>query len=76
MTTPIETAPITTGAPASDGSDDSTPARQCGRCRLAFPTDADTHPWELCDWWLCPNCSQALVSGRGSVVAQAVGGRR
>lgn len=43
---------------------ETTPTRQCGRCRLHFPIDADTHPMELGDWWACPACLQSLLPGR------------
>jgi hypothetical protein len=43
---------------------DRATSRQCGRCRLRFPIPADTHPMELRDWWLCPNCVAVLLPGR------------
>jgi hypothetical protein len=44
--------------------DDVAATRRCGRCRLRFPIPDDTHPMELRDWWVCPNCSETLLPGR------------
>lgn len=52
--------------------DDVAPTRRCGRCRIAFPIPADTHPMELRDWWACPNCSEALLPGQQRTPATQV----
>lgn len=62
MTDTATTIDTTTGA--EHILDDETPTRRCGRCILRFPIPADTHPMELRDWWICPNCSEALLPGR------------
>ena len=54
-----------------DPTDDLVPSRQCGRCRLRFPISADTHPWELNDWWLCLECRHALTPRRPEATTSA-----
>ena len=49
---------------AAGTAGDPTPTRQCGRCRVHFPVEADAHPMELLDWWVCSNCAAALLPGR------------
>ena len=39
--------------------------RQCGRCRLSFPSDPTLHPTAQLGWWLCPSCRETLL-GRGA----------
>jgi hypothetical protein len=39
--------------------------RQCGRCRLSFPTDPTLHPVALREWWLCPSCYDTLLGPAG-----------
>ncbi len=47
----------------ADAAADDEPAatRQCGRCRRHVDAEAGTHPWELRDWWLCPDCTTSLT---------------
>ena len=40
-------------------------SRTCGRCRLDFPIGTDVHPMELRDWWVCTDCTEALMPTRG-----------
>ena len=56
--------PIDTTTGAEHIPDDEAPTRRCGRCILRFPIPTDAHPMELRDWWICPNCSEALLPGR------------
>ncbi len=35
--------------------------RQCGRCRLFFPTGEGFHPAELKEWWACDDCSTRII---------------
>lgn len=40
------------------------PVRQCGRCRLFFPTSGDLHPAELKEWWACRDCTAAIIPSK------------
>ncbi|HWL43474.1 MAG TPA: hypothetical protein VNQ73_11065 [Ilumatobacter sp.] len=59
MTVDIPPPAPDAGGPAADQS--VAPLRQCGRCRLYFPVPPGTDPSEVGDWWVCPNCAQALL---------------
>jgi hypothetical protein len=40
------------------------PLRQCGRCRLFFPTSGDLHHAELREWWACGECAALITPSR------------
>jgi hypothetical protein len=43
---------------------DTPPSRQCGRCRLTFVGDPSLYAATLQEWWLCPECHDALLGHR------------
>jgi hypothetical protein len=42
----------------------STPTRQCGRCRVTFAGDPTLHPIAQREWWLCAPCREVLLPDR------------
>lgn len=40
------------------------PLRQCGRCRLFFPTPGDLNPAEMKEWWACDECTTHIPPSR------------
>lgn len=45
----------------NDPQVDPQPGRQCSRCRVTFPVDDTLLFTAEYAWWLCPNCSAALL---------------
>jgi hypothetical protein len=45
--------------------EESVRERHCGRCQLAFPGEAGSHPTAQLGFWLCPPCKQALTGHQG-----------
>ena len=50
------------------------PLRQCGRCRLFFPTTGDLHSAELKEWWACDDCTTQIIPRHQRIAAE--GGAR
>lgn len=45
------------------------PLRQCGRCRLFFPTSGDLHPAELRELWACADCATRIIPSNQPIPA-------